>query len=354
MVAVKDTIDIAGLRTRAGSAALEDTEPAMANADVVDALLQADCKIVGKLCLHELAFGMTGVNHHSGTPINFSYPDYIPGGSSSGSAVAVAEGDIDFSLGTDTGGSIRVPAACCGVFGFKPTFGRVSRRGIMPAQTSIDCVGPLARSAEKIITAMQVIDGSFKRKDKIENITLGRVFVDVSDDVQNPVDALLDACGLQVIATELPSMDLAFDAGLALINYETWAACGHLLDTGKVGPDVAQRLVKAQETSRQQIVQAEMIREQFSAEVDAALQRASVLVTPTLPTFPLLRSEALAGKADLNISRLVRPFNVSGHPAISIPLSEPGRRPVAMQLVANKGEDEMLCEVARVLSQFIA
>ena len=100
--------------------------------------------------MHELAFGITGINHAFGTPINPKYPELIPGGSSSGSAAAVAAKQADFTLGTDTGGSIRMPAACCGVYGLKPTFGRVSREGVYPPSSSLDCVGPFANSVEMI------------------------------------------------------------------------------------------------------------------------------------------------------------------------------------------------------------
>lgn len=112
--------------------------------------------------MHELAFGITGINHAFGTPINPKYPELIPGGSSSGSAAAVAAKQADFTLGTDTGGSIRMPAACCGVFGLKPTFGRVSRKGVYPPSSSLDCVGPFANSVEMIEKAMQIIDPTFK------------------------------------------------------------------------------------------------------------------------------------------------------------------------------------------------
>jgi hypothetical protein len=132
-VAVKDSLDIAGYPTRGGSAALADAPPAARHADVVQAVLDAGCRIIGKANMHELAYGVTGVNRWTGTPANPLHPGHIPGGSSSGSAAAVAAGLCDFALGTDTGGSIRTPAACCGVFGLKPTFGRVSRQGAWPA-----------------------------------------------------------------------------------------------------------------------------------------------------------------------------------------------------------------------------
>ena len=116
-VVVKDTIDIAGFPTCAGSAALADTPPAVAHAEIVERTLKAGYHIVGKANLHELAFGMTGINAWASTPENPRYPSLIPGGSSSGSAAAVAAGLADIGIGTDTGGSIRVPAACCGVYG---------------------------------------------------------------------------------------------------------------------------------------------------------------------------------------------------------------------------------------------
>jgi amidase len=143
-VALKDTIDIAGERTVAGSPALADAPAARRHAAVVQRLLNAGCRIVGKTKLHELAFGVTGINDWAGTPLNIRYPDLVPRGSSSGSAAAVAAGVADFALGTDTGGSIRIPGACCGVVGFKPTFGRISRTGVLPAHSTLDCVGPFS------------------------------------------------------------------------------------------------------------------------------------------------------------------------------------------------------------------
>lgn len=130
-VAVKDVIDIAGTPTRAGSRAFADRPAAPTHARVVQSLLDAGCRIVGKTNMHELAFGMTGVNDWTGTPVNPRYPHLVPGRSSSGSATAVAAELCDWALGTDTGDSIRVPAACCGIVGLKPTFGRLSREGLI-------------------------------------------------------------------------------------------------------------------------------------------------------------------------------------------------------------------------------
>lgn len=353
LVAVKDTIDVAGLQTLAGCAALEGVLPADKNAAVVDAIFNAGCQLIGKTNLHELAYGMTGVNNWSGTPLNHRYPDLIPGGSSSGSAVAVAAGLVDFSLGTDTGGSIRVPAACCGVYGMKPTFGRVSRKGVMPAKTTLDCVGVFADSAKMLMQGMTIIDPTFKRIPELASIRLGLVCVDADPSISTLITQFLDHTNIPVDDVLLPSFSDAFVAGMALINSETWEACGHLLETGKVGQDVAQRLKNAAATTDEQLRNAELLREQFTQEVDEALKRVTALVLPTLPSFPMRLAEAKEGKTDLSISALVRPFNLSGHPALSIPLETTDNRPVGLQLVGRKGEDEVLCQLACLLSEFI-
>jgi len=150
---------------------------------------------------------------------------------------------------------------------------------------------------------------------------------------------------------ELPSMDAAFKAGLDIINAECWAAWGKYLPSGKVGADVATRLRAAKNTTPDIVADAEVVRQRFTAEVDAALENVSVLVLPTLPDFPMTRDAALAGALDLRSSALVRPFNLSGHPALSIPIKDKLGRPMAMQLVAAHGQDERLCEVAAALER---
>ena len=152
---------------------------------------------------------------------------------------------------------------------------------------------------------------------------------------------------------KLPSMQLAFEAGLTLINKEAWVSCGQYLSTGKVGDDVAKRLNLAAKTTDEQICEAERVRASFTAEVDSLLENVTVLVTPTLPSFPMTRDDALAGKADLTISSLVRPFNLSGHPALSMPLNPNAGRPISLQIIAAKNQDELLCEVARKFSTFL-
>jgi amidase len=346
---VKDTIDISGWPTRASSRALADAPAATEHAQVVKALLDGGCRILGKTSLHELAYGTTGINEWLGTADNPRYPGRIPGGSSSGSAAAVAAGLADFSLGTDTGGSVRVPATCCGVFGFKPTFARISRAGVMPTHSSLDCVGPFALNIDMLIEAMKVIDPTFIDLPGIENISLGVVPVQAQVEVQAAIDQALKNSDFPLQTVQLPDMSTAYDAGLVVINRETWNACGHLLETGLVGKDIAARLLTAKDTTDQALAAAEQVRLRFTAQVDAALARCPILAMPTMPDYPLRVSDAADTRAAIGMTAFVRPFNLSGHPALSIPLVGASGLPVGLQLIAAKGADELLCAVAREL-----
>lgn len=346
-VAVKDSIDVAGVPTRAGSAALDDAPPASAHAAVVANLLAAGCRIVGKTNLHELAYGVTGINRHTGTPPNPLYPTLVPGGSSSGSAAAVAAGIVDFALGTDTGGSIRTPAACCGVFGFKPSFGRVDRSGAHPAASSLDCIGPLARDLDTLEAAMGILDPAFGQHPDIAVPRLGRVAAPAAAEIDATIDAAL-GCSASSRAV-LPSLAAAFDANIAIIAAETWAAFGHLVATGRVGADVAARLRAAAAVTSAQVADAEGVRARFRAEVDAALDAVDALVLPTMPDFPPRVAEEPAPAATLGMTALVRPFNLSGHPALTIPLVAPSGLPVGLQLVGRRDGDAHLFAVARAL-----
>ncbi|MFG5860265.1 amidase [Metapseudomonas sp. CR1201] len=348
-VMVKDTIDVAGHPTRASSRALEDAPDAERHADVVQALLDAGCRLTGKTSLHELAFGTTGLNAWTGTAENPRYPGRIPGGSSSGSAAAVAAGLCDFSLGTDTGGSVRVPAACCGVFGLKPTFGRISRAGVMPAATSLDCVGPFAASIDLLIEAMAAIDPTCKALPDVGAIRIGVVPVAANPEVRAALDTVLAAADFPLESTPLPGMQAAYDAGLAVINRETWNACGHLLETGLLGADIAARLLAARDTSDAELAEAEAVRAAFTAEVDAALARCPILALPTMPDYPARVADAADTRAAIGMTAFVRPFNLTGHPALSIPFEGASKLPVGLQLIAAKGADELLLAVAREL-----
>lgn len=351
-VAIKDSIDISGYKTVAGSRALLNTEPAIKNAEIVDLLKQHDCQIVGKTNLHELAFGITGINQFTGTAINPKYPELIPGGSSSGSAAAVAAGLVDFSIGTDTGGSIRMPAACCGVYGLKPTFGRVSRIGVLPMDTTLDCVGPFANSLDMIVEAMAIICPNFNKSLAKKDIEprLAILAVDAEAEVQNTIRNYLEQkeiADLPIVKSSLFSH--AYHAGMQIINAETWQAYGVLTKTGMVAEDVNVRLLKAASTTEKDVAQANEIRNQFTQEIDALLNQYDVLLLPTLPQVPPLLKDAANTAAFLNMTALIRPFNLSGHPAISIPLESDAGLPVGLQIIAKHNDDEKLCAIAQYI-----
>ncbi|CAD6554261.1 amidase [Paraburkholderia metrosideri] len=357
-ISIKDSIDIAGYSTTAASRALADAPPASQHAEVVQRLLDAGWRITGKTNMHELAFGMTGINDLYGTPPNPQDVTRIPGGSSSGSASAVGQHLVDAALGTDTGGSIRGPAACCGVIGLKPTFGRVSRNGVAPRVTTLDCVGPFARDMNTIIRAMSAIDPSFSADQALRRASgarVGVVAVDADADIVAAINTVVRRAEFATHSVELKLIADAFAAGLAVINAETWQAFGHLVETGKLGADIESRLRAAARTTAADLDAAENVRHTFTEEVDRALEHADVLVLPTLPALPITVEEARAGTSVIGMSSLIRPFNLSGHPALTIPIPLQHKPLKAgLQIVGRKGADEMVCAVAAHIEATLA
>ena len=350
-VMVKDCLDIAGSITGCGSPAFENAATAKIHADVVAAVLAAGCMITGKTNMHELAFGMTGVNPHYGTPINPRWPDLIPGGSSSGSAVAVAAGLCDFAIGTDTGGSVRLPAVCCGVYGLKPSFGRISRRGAIPAESSLDCIGLFARSPVWLSTGMAAMDAGFTPITLTAAPRLANLEVECDDEIAQMLEACLRQARLTPTLVALPSLMDAFVAGLTIINAETYQAFRGLLSGGaKLGNDIRQRLEAAAKIDKDVILEAEIIRARFTAEVDTALSGVDALILPALPVVPPSLSKAQEPRAVLPLSRLLRPFNLSGHPALVMPMRTQAGLPAGIQLVGRKGDDSRLCAIATWLA----
>lgn len=347
--AVKDTLDIAGFPTRAGCPALAANPAAEQHAEVVATLLGQGCVLTGKTTLHELAFGVTGINPWGGTPVNPRFPDLIPGGSSSGSAAVVAAGEVDFALGTDTGGSVRMPAACCGILGLKPTYGRLSRAGVMPAHSSLDCVGIFARSSSvlrRVLTRLALpVDAPVTTLP-----AMGFIPTATSD-----IDALLlnflAQWDLRPQQVDLPLLGDAHRAGLTLISRENWQAFNPLLSDDRVSADVATRIRAGASIDVAALNGAEDIRQAFTAQVDARLAETPLLALATLPELPPTLDEAKDPLSVVNLTRLVRPFNLSGHPALTLPAGTLGGRPVALQLIAAKGQEGLLIQAAEWLAE---
>lgn len=325
------------------------TEPvAQRHASVVSTLLDQGCVLTGKTTLHELAFGVTGINRWGGTPHNPHYPDLIPGGSSSGSAAVVASGEVDFSLGTDTGGSVRMPAACCGVLGLKPGYGVLSREGVMPADSSLDCVGIFAREAavlRQVLTRLSVPVG-----DPLHALPAVAFIATATPEIETLLLDYLTQHGVTPLQAECPTLADAHRAGLTIISHENWQAFHPLLASGQVSTDVASRIRAGADIRADALTAAEQIRVEFSAQVDALLARTPLLAMATLPELPPTLQEAHDPLTVVNLTRLVRPFNLSGHPALALPVGELHGRPVSLQLVAAKGHDGLLVQAAEWLT----
>jgi amidase len=351
-VVVKDCIDIKGTVTSSGSAALQHAAPATDHADVVKSVLDAGCHIIGKAAMHEFAFGMTGVNEVFGTPINPIWPDRIPGGSSSGSAVAVAAGLCDFAIGTDTGGSVRQPAICCGVYGIKPTYGRISRAGCAPVDSSLDSVGVFARTAPMLTRAMSAIDPSFTPMTLDSAPSFARVKSEVDDKIgQHLVYGMMEGLPTGAYIT-LDGMDEAFKAAMTLIGVETAHALRDILDSdAPMGADVKARLLAARKITPEAVAEAVQVRIRFTAEVDAALDAVDVLITPAFPAAPPTLVEARDPATVLPLTKFLRPFNLTGHPSIVLPcVPTSGSLPMGLQIIGRKGADAQLCAIAEWLA----
>jgi len=252
-LAVKDLIDVAGVPTTAGSRALAATAAAAErDAPCLAGARAAGARIVGKANLNELAYGASGVNEYFGTPVNPLDPGRVPGGSSSGSAVAVADGEADLAFGSDTGGSIRVPAAFCGITGLKTTHGRIPLAGVWPLAPSMDTIGPMARDVAGVAAGLALLEPGFSvdvtAAARVGRIRPGRFVVDPVIDAA--VDAALARCGVEVIDVELPGWDLAGRTSDVIIDAEAVISNRVLLaDPARrdlLGPRVRASLAEAQ------------------------------------------------------------------------------------------------------------
>lgn len=343
--AVKDSIDIAGYPTCSGSRVYADAAPAAQHAEVVSQLLQQGFQCCGKTTLHELAFGVTGVNPWFGTPLNPLYPALISGGSSSGSAAVVAAGDVDFSLGTDTGGSVRMPAACCGIIGFKPTFGLISRKGVLPTKSSLDCVGVFATDPLMIKTVMQAIHPhASANNDSV--LAPARQTGLALPEIETVIDNFLSSKGIIPQQTDIPEISSAHQAGITIIGYENWQAYAEIVDHPLLSEDVRTRIRAASSLTTEQLANAEQARSQTCRAIDSVLEEHHFLLLPALPELPPTLEEATDPLNVVNLTRLVRPFNLTGHPAIILPVGEINQRPVSLQIVGRKGDDLALIDYA--------
>lgn len=369
--AVKDLIDVAGTRTGCGSPDWLASAPiATENAPVVSALLAAGADCCGKTLTDELAFSLSGTNVHYGTPENPAVPGSVPGGSSSGSASAVASGTVDLALGTDTGGSIRVPASYCGIWGIRPTHGRIDDTGVAPLAPSFDTVGVLAGSARVLASGFQALDvgcapahtapGAPGRK--LRRLILDPGLLALGDGgAQGEVAlALRDAATtvahdnqLELVEGRLASPEELADyrdAFRVLQMLEIWARHGTWITTTRprLGPGIAARFEAAAKVSPALRPQAEIRRDELRRRLADLLDEDAVLAQPAAsgPAPPILQDQTTKDDLRARTLMLTAPAGLAGAPVVSLPLAQVAGGPVGLALVGLRGDDATLIELA--------
>mgnify|MGYP001212195347 CR=1 FL=1 len=352
-LAVKDCIDVEGIPTTAGSAAVgAGARPAAHDAACLAGFRAADARLVGKTNLHELCFGATGVNPHYGTPVNPLDPRRIPGGSSSGSAVAVATGEVQVALGTDTTGSIRTPAACCGVLGLKPTYGVVPVAGVRPLAPSLDTVGVLARNVSDLTVGATLLDPRLVDGEVEPSATVARLRLPGTEPtVDAAIDSALLAAGLAVTEVEVPGWAAAHEAAVTvllgeaiLVNDDLWR---HHAD--RLGPDLVERFLFAQTISAGELGEARARREPWRLELAEVFGAHGVLVLPALLDYP-----PRVGEHAVAPNPAAPAVSLSGHPALALPVPSGGLLPASLQLVAPDHHEARLLATAALIEAAVA
>jgi len=339
-LAVKDLLDTAELTTTYGSPIFAAHVPSQ-SADAVLLLERAGYAVVGKTNLHEFAYGTTSENEHFGTVPNPIAPGRIAGGSSGGSAAALAAGLADAALGTDSGGSIRIPAACCGIVGFKPTYDLVSARGCFPLAPTFDHVGPMARTVEVCAEMLRWLAPGFEAEElsSMNDLRVGIAWLDdAAPLVAERVSAAAREFGdLRPVELPRPDVNAVFMREAALVHAELYAEYGELY-----GPSVATKIERCLAVADAEVAAAQRNRDEYRRLLDDLMAELDLLVTPTLPVVaPPVGVGDLKLRPVLTLNTL--PFNAVGWPALVVPCgpAEDGL-PASLQLVGKAGSDGLV------------
>lgn len=372
-ISIKDLFDVAGEVTTAGSRVLASNPPAQTDAVAVARLRAAGFVIVGRTNMTEFAYSGLGLNAHFGTPRNpfDRLTGRIPGGSSSGAAVGVADGMFAAGLGTDTGGSCRIPAALCGIVGFKPTAHRVPRRGVVPLSSTLDSVGPLARSVECCAILDAILSGDTPRAEEpfpLAGLRLGLPDCYVTDGMDDLVAAAfnraistLSVAGARVIGLPLDMIKEipAINAKGGLVGAEAYAwhreyleRTPHLYD-----PWVLQRFEAGKSQSAADYIATRTARERMIERVAGVTACVDVVLMPTVPVvapaIAVIAETELANRTNLFLLRNPSLANFLDRCAISLPCHRAGEDPVGLMLLGEHGADRRLLAIARSVAQVL-
>lgn len=374
IVSIKDLFDVAGEATTAGSKVLRDAAPAAQDAVVVQRLRAAGAVIIGKTNMTEFAFSGIGINPHYGTPGNAHDATRIPGGSSSGAGVAVARGMCEIAIGSDTGGSVRIPSALNGITGFKPTQARVPREGAFPLSFSLDTVGPLAHSVRDCAQADAILSG--QRCEPWEDCAIaglqigvprGLLFTHTEPQVLQAFEAALST--LQAAQAHVMDMDLDALLGApfklqengTLIAAEAAHIHAPMLAAGKaqaLDALVLSRIRRGESVTAAHYVGVQQARAQLQKQLDAALTHLDILLLPTVPVIAPrmadLQDEVAFHHCNMLVLRNPSVFNFYDLPAASLPAPPaPGAMPVGLMVVGQRGQDQRLLAIADAMQQLL-
>jgi aspartyl-tRNA(Asn)/glutamyl-tRNA(Gln) amidotransferase subunit A len=367
-IAHKDLMMTRGVRTTAGSKIFADFVPDR-DADVVKKLDEAGAVMVGKTGLHELAYGITSNNPHFGPVRNPRDTERIPGGSSGGSAAAVAAGMVFMATGTDTGGSIRIPSSFCGTVGLKPTYERVSRRGVIPLALTLDHIGPMTRTVRDAAIAFDAmlehplglvppahVDIGGLRIGLPENFYFDRLDLDVAGAVRKAVQTAA-ALGARIVDIRVPDIDAINTVGRVLLLVEAVANLRpHLHRREDFGADVLALLDQGRLLSGADYVDAQRLRKILCAEFSKLWTQVDCILTPCTPTAapkigePTMQVGGVTEDVRLATTRFMRAINVLGIPSLAMPcgLSESGL-PLGMQILGAPRQEQMLLRIGAAL-----
>ena len=360
--AVKDLFDVAGEVTHAGAKLRLAEPPAETDAPLVARLKAADAIYLGRLNMDEFAYGFATVNAHFGTTRNPHDPDRLAGGSSGGSAASVAADLVPLTLGSDTNGSVRVPASLCGLFGLRPTHGSLSMQGVFPFVDPLDTVGPFTQSLDDMKLAFRTLStqpAPEKQKRMPRVARLGGWFRRNGDpdgyDGVDAIGAVFDDAPL----IELPLAEAARSAAFLITAKHGGLLHQETLQQNAMGydPAVRDRLVAGIALSDDKVDAAKAIIQAFNDQLQAALTAFDILIAPSTPSVAPKISDSWIDvdgqrvSARANLGLYTQPLSVAGVPILSVPLKRPGKLPLGLQLIGRKNEEECLFSAADKLVQ---